>query len=70
MTPTITTTTFTNPSIVFDLLIDSSLNEDLPILTITPDGCFSIAWNMHRTADDLEWVSLFPSNYAIPVGGT
>ena len=68
MTPVITATTFTNPNEVFNLLTDSTLDIDLPVLTTTPNGCFSINWKVYRASDNVDMETTLPSNFAIDTG--
>ena len=68
MTPIITGTTFSNPDEVFNLLSDTTSNIDLPVLTTSPAGCFSITWKVLRASDNVDMEGLLPSNFAISSG--
>ena len=45
----------------FDLLVDTSLNINLPTYTSTPTGCFDPLWTINRKSDDTDMEFLYPS---------
>ena len=65
MTPSIDSVTFSSPNETLNLLSDPDLDIALPVLSISPSGCFAPTWSVYRLADNVDMEALLPVNYVI-----
>ena len=64
-THSITENSWTQSTVTFDLLKDTSKNIPLPTLTITPDPCYTTSWKVYKTADNTDMLAAMSSVYSI-----
>ena len=57
--------TFAGATIAYDLVKDTSVNVSLPTASISPTGCFTTTWKLHKTAGDSDLSATEPSVYTI-----
>ena len=50
---------------VLDLLLDSTLTFNVPIVTYNPANCQTLTWDVYRTSDDANMQTAMPSTFSI-----
>ena len=62
---TITEDAWTDSTITFDLLSDSSKTIAVPTLTISPSNCYTTTWTAHKTTDDGDVTVAMPTIFSM-----
>lgn len=62
---TVTEDPYVDPNETFDLLLDTALSIALPTVSITPAGCYSVAWTVHLTSSEVDMAVTYPSSFVI-----
>ena len=58
------------PTVNFDLLTETTKSINVPLITMSPAGAYTMLWTVKRVSDDLDLTVSFNTYFAITNDGT